>query len=288
MRSSQSPGQRLQALMDANCPVVAPGAADGLTAKLIQEAGFDAVYCSGGAVARSYGLPDLGYITLSMLAERVASMTEATELPILVDADSGFGNVLGIQQTVRSLERAGAAGLHIEDDSVPMRSPDPVENLIPLKAMLQNLNAAIAARRDSSFQIIARTSVAPRLGIDEAIARANCYREAGADLVYVEFLKNRADIEAVANRVKGPKLISQNKGHTVLLPPEELGAMGYTIVTYPSDTQLAAIHGVRTILRALKETGTTAAFDAMATLAERDAAVDAKSHHDRMLRFTAL
>jgi 2-methylisocitrate lyase-like PEP mutase family enzyme len=285
MTMTQSPGQRLRKMIAGETPVLAPGAADALTARLIEEAGFDAVYCSGGAIARSYGLPDLGYVTLSMLAERVASISDVSTLPILVDADSGFGNPLGIQQTVRALERAGAAGLHIEDDNVPIRTRNAADNLISAEAMLGNLKAALSARQDPSFMIIARTSVAPRLGLHEAILRANRYAEAGADMVYVEFLANRADIEAVAKGVSAPKLVSQNKGHTALLPPEELGAIGFKIVTYPADPQLAAIHAIRVILKTLKESGTSAAFDAMATLAERDAVVATNAHRERLNRF---
>lgn len=285
MTRAQSPGARFRELIAGNGAAQAPGVADALTARLVAEAGFEAVYCSGGAVSRSFGLPDLGYTTLTRLVDRVASIADVCSLPILVDADSGFGNALTIQQTVRALERAGAAGLHIEDENVPARTRDPVRNLIPVTTMVQNLEAAMAARSDSSFVVAARTSVLPHLGLDEAIRRANIYAEAGADLVYIEFIKSRPEIEAIADRVHGPKLISQNKGHTVLMPPADLGKMGYRVVTYPSDTQLAAIHAIRSVLGAIRERGNAADFEAMVSLAGRDIVVDTARHRREVERF---
>jgi len=287
MQTAQSAGARLRSLLRAPGLVVAPGASDALTARLVTEAGFSAVYCTGGGISRSRGLPDLGYTTQTELAERIANMTEACALPMLVDADAGFGGVLGVQRTVRLLERAGAAGLHIEDDEIPRRSRDAVANLIPAEAMALRIEAACEARADRDFVIVARTDVLPHLGLDAAIDRANLYAAAGADLVYVEFSRTRDVIEQVARRVKAPKLISLNKGENELVPPATLAEMGYKLLTLPSDTQLAAIHAMRAVLRHVRAHGTSDGFDAMISFAERERLVDTAAHRaieDRFMR----
>ena len=278
MTTKASAGARLRALLEASTIVVAPGAPDPLTARLVAEAGFAAVYCTGGGISRSRGLPDLGYTTLTELVERVSNMAEACALPMMVDADSGFGGVLNIQRTVRLIERAGAAGLHIEDDNIPRLTRDAAVNLIGTEEMGLRIRAACRARLDQNFLIIARTDVLPHLGLDEAIDRANRYADAGADLVYVEFSRTRQTIEAVARRVTAPKLISLNKGENEQLTPALLAQMGYKLLTRPSDTQLAAIHATRAVLRHLKERGTTEGFDAMISFAERDELVETAGH----------
>lgn len=285
MNNFSSAGEMFRKLLERPGVVTAPGAADPLTALLVQQAGFEAVHCTGGGIARSFGLPDLGYVTLSELVERVASMAEVCPLPMIVDVDSGYGTALNVQRTVRLLERAGAAGLHIEDDEVPKRSVEPARNLIAANAMAAKLQAAALARTDPSFVIIGRTNALPRLGLEEAIARANRYADAGADLVYVEFMRTRDDIEAVARRVKAPKMLTQNKGETALLSPVELDEMGYKLVAHPSDTQLAALFAIKAVLKTLKESGTVASFNDMISFAERDVIVNAGAHQQAAERF---
>ncbi len=280
-----SPGARLRQLIERNGIAVAPGASDPLTAILVEEQGFEAVYCTGGGVSRSCGLPDLGYTTLTEMVERVASITESCSLPMIVDADAGFGTAFSVQRAVRLLERAGAAGLHIEDEEVPPRSLVPEKNYIEPRDMAGRIRAAVAARSDPSFLIIARTDVVPHLGMDTAIDRANRYVDAGADLAYVEFLRTRQDIEAVSRRVTGPKFINQIKGETAILSPRELAELGFKIMIYPADAQLAAIYAMREVLKVLKETGTSAGYSAMVSFGERDRIVHTKEHREIMAQY---
>ncbi len=265
-----SAATRLRELLAEPGIVVAPGAVDALAAKLIEAAGFPAAYCTGGGISRSLGLPDVGYVTLTEMAGRGRNIAETCSLPLIADVDAGFGNVLTLMRAVRTFEAAGAAAIHVEDKEVPRRARDARANLVTAEEMAGRIRAALRARRTAEFVIIARTDALPVLGIGEAIDRANRYADAGADVIYVEYLKTRAEMEAVARRVAAPKLISLNKGEGELLPADALAAMGFKILTLPADLQLAAIHAMRALLAHLQAAGTTAGFDAMATFAERD------------------
>jgi 2-methylisocitrate lyase-like PEP mutase family enzyme len=170
-----SAGARLRDLLATQPIVVAPGVWDGLSARLVAEVGFAAGYCTGGGIARGRGWPDLGLVTLSELVTTVSGIAEVCDLPLIVDLDSWFGNVLNIRRGVRLLERAGAAALHIQDVEVPRRTAKP--DIIPAAAMIGQLHAAADARRDPDFLIIARTDVGPLLGLDAAIERANARGE---------------------------------------------------------------------------------------------------------------
>lgn len=276
-----SAGAALKRLMAERDIVVAPGAADALAAKLIEDAGFPAVYCTGGGISRGRGFPDLGLVTLTEMVERVANMTEVCALPMIADVDAGFGNVLTLQRAVRLLERAGAAGLHVEDKEVPHRRKTARDNIVEVEEMAGRIKAAVEARSDPDFLIIGRTDCMPTHGIAEAIRRVRRYAEAGADMVYVEFFADRRQIEQVAREVDAPKLVSLNKGENELVPANELGAMGYKILTMPAELQLASIHAMRLMLAHIKQHGTSAGFDAMASFPERNRLVGAE-HHKRI------
>ena len=281
--SGRSAGARLRALLAAQPIVVAPGVWDGLSARLVAEAGFAAAYCTGGGIARGRGWPDLGLVTMSELVATVGNIAEVCDLPLIVDLDSGFGNVLNIRRGVGLLERAGAAGLHIQDVEVPRRGA--TAGIISVPAMIGRLRAAADARRDENFLLIARTDVGPLLGLDAAIVRANQYVEAGVDMVYVEGMVTRADVELVARQVGGTKLISLNKGETVLMPPAELAALGFRLLTHPADAQLAAIAAMRRLLHHLKRAGTTAEFEPMVSFPEREAIVGLADAQSTACRF---
>ena len=263
----------LRALLRQPGILVAPGAADALTAKMVEAAGFSAAYGTGGGISRSLGLPDVGLMTLGELTGRVRNIAEVCRLPLIVDGDSGYGSVFTLTRAVRMLETAGAAAMHIEDREVPRRVRDAEANLFEIDAMAARIRAALRARSNPDFVIIARTEALPILGLDAAVQRANRYAEAGADMVYVEYLRDRSHMEAVAARVPAPKLISQNKGQGELLPAAVLGDMGYKIMTVPADAQLAAIHNMKAMLDHLREHGSNADFDAMVTFADRDRAI---------------
>lgn len=265
-----SAGSALKRLMAERDVVVAPGASDALASKLIEEAGFEAVYCTGGGISRGRGFPDLGLTTLTEMVERVANMTEVCPLPMIADVDAGFGNVLNLQRAVRLFERAGAAGIHVEDLEVPHRRKEARGNIVDPEEMAGRIRAALVARRDPDFLIIARTDCMPTHGLEEAIRRARLYAEAGADMVYVEFFVDRQQIEAVARDIRTPKLISLNKGENELIPASELGQMGYKILTLPAELQLASIHAMRAMLAHIKRHGTSAGFEAMASFPDRN------------------
>ncbi len=260
---------RLRALLSAPEPVVAPGASDPLTALLAQEAGFTALHGTGGGIARCLGQPDLGQLGLADLVARIGAITEVCSLPMIVDVDSGFGGPYSLARAIRLLARAGAAAVHVEDREVPRRSADPRADLLAPETMAGRVRAALEARGSDGPLVIARTDSVRVLGIDAAVERANRYADAGADLVYVEFIRSRADIEAVAHRVAAPKLISVTRGETPLTAAE-LGEMGFRIVIFPADAQLAAIHAMRAALAHIRAHGSAEGFEAMVTMAERD------------------
>ncbi len=265
-----SAGAALKRLMVERDIVVAPGASDALSAKLIEEAGFPAVYCTGGGISRGKGFPDLGLTTLTEVVERIANMTEVCPLPMIADVDAGFGNVLTLQRAVRLFERAGAAGVHVEDMEVPHRRRHARDNIVELDEMAGRIRAAVAARTDPDFLIIGRTDCLPTHGLDEAIRRARCFAEAGADMVYVEFFIDRQQVETVAREISAPKLISLNKGENTLIPAAELAQMGYKLLTLPAELQLAAIHAMRAMLAHIKRHGTSDGFDAMVSFPDRN------------------
>lgn len=266
----RSPAERLRDLLQAKGPLIAPGVFDGLSAKLAEQAGFAALYCTGGGISRSRGMPDLGYTTLGELSERIATMTEVCSLPMIVDIDSGFGGPLALRRAIRLLERAGAAAVHVQDIEVPHRRRAPADNIVAAAEMTSRLQVALSARTDLKMLIIARTDVLPILGMEAAIQRAQTYRDAGADMVYVEFLRTRQEMEALARRLPTSKLVSLCHLEGEPVAPADLAEMGYKIATLPAAAQLAAIHAMRALFAHIKEHGSTAGFNALATFGDRD------------------
>jgi 2-methylisocitrate lyase-like PEP mutase family enzyme len=261
---------KLRDLILKRAPVVAAGGADPLTAKLIEEAGFPATHVSGGALTRGLGQPDLGQFGMAELITRVSAISEVCSLPMIVDVDSGFGGPHAFARCIRLLARFNVAAVHIEDQEVPRRSRQPARNLLAPNFMVGRIQAGLSARGAEGPLIIARTDAAPSLGLDTAIDRVNQYVDAGADVAYVEFLRDRAAIEAVARRVKGPKLISMTRGETSPLNVAELGALGFSIVIFPADAQLTAIHAMRRVLTHIRQHGTAEGFLHMVDMAERN------------------
>ena len=261
---------KLRDLILKRAPVVAAGGADPLTAKLIEEAGFPATHVSGGALTRGLGQPDLGQFGMAELITRVSAISEVCSLPMIVDVDFGFGGPHAFARCIRLLARFNVAAVHIEDQEVPRRSRQPARNLLAPNFMVGRIQAGLSARGAEGPLIIARTDAAPSLGLDTAIDRVNQYVDAGADVAYVEFLRDRAAIEAVARRVKGPKLISMTRGETSPLNVAELGALGFSIVIFPADAQLTAIHAMRRVLTHIRQHGTAEGFLHMVDMAERN------------------
>lgn len=278
---SERPTSRLRELLASDEPIVAPGVYDGLSARLVEQAGFAAVYASGGAIARSAGVPDLGLLGVGEVVDRLRSIVEAVSIPVIADADTGYGNALNVRRAVAAFERAGVAALHIEDQDFPKRCGHlDGKVLVPAVEMEQKVRAAVEARSDPDLVLIARTDAIAVEGLDAALDRADRYRAAGADVLFVEAPESEAQIEAIADRLPGPKLINMFQGgKTPLLSAERLGALGYRVVIIPSDLQRATIHAVRATLEAIHRDGSSAAVaDRMVSFDEREEAVDTASY----------
>ena len=273
-----TPRQTLKQLLKRNKLLVAPGCFDGLSARLVQEAGFEAAYLSGGAVARSMGIPDIGLVTMSENIERAAQVASVISIPIIADADTGYGNAVNLVRTVRAFERAGVAAIHIEDQITPKRCGHlDGKEVIPLDEMLQKLKAALANRCDGDFCIIARTDARGVNGFDDAIKRGQAFAKLGVDAIFVEAPQSEEELAEIPRQIPNiPLLVNVFKGgKTPMLPVERLEKMGYRIAIYPSETQRAGIYAMRGALSTLKRDGTTESIDAaLTTFNERDRVVD--------------
>lgn len=248
---------QLRALLAGDDLIVAPGVADGLSARLVERAGFPAVYASGGAIARSMALPDLGLLSMSEVVGRLRLIVDAVGIPVIADADDGYGNALNVRRTVAAFEQAGVAALHLEDQLSPKRCGHlDDKTLIPAEDFAQKIAAARDAVADPDLVIIARTDAIAVEGFEAAIARARLYSATGADVLFVEAPESEQQIERIAEELPGPKLINMfHGGKTPLLPAARLGELGYRIVIIPSDLQRAALHAMDEVLQALKRDG---------------------------------
>ena len=266
----------LRQLLKGEGVVVAPGVYDGLSARLARRAGFAAVYATGGGIARSMGYPDLGLLGLTEVIERLAGIVEHAGVPVIADADTGYGNALNVRRTVLEFERAGVAALHLEDQTFPKRCGHlDYKSVVPIAEMVGKLRAARDAAGDADLVLIARTDAIAVEGLDRALERAHAYTEAGADVIFVEAPVSEAQIEAIARRVPGPKLLNMFEGgKTPLVPLARLHALGYRIVIIPSDLQRAAIRAMQDVLAAITRDGNSRSVaDRMASFTEREAIV---------------
>lgn len=240
--------------------LVAVGAHDGLTATLAQRAGVEAVYQGGYAVAaHHHGLPDIGLVGLSDVAESLRRMTAVASVPVIVDADTGYGSEPGVRRTVLELERAGAAAIQIEDQVFPKRCGHMEgKRVIPREEMVLKVRAAVAARRHPDTVIIARTDALQVHGLDDAIERCNTYAEAGADVTFVDAPHSREQLEEIARRVDGPSLANMSEtGRTPPLTADELQQLGYSIVIFPSTQTWLFARVYQELLDELMTTGTS-------------------------------
>ncbi|NLZ56850.1 MAG: methylisocitrate lyase [Corynebacterium sp.] len=259
-----SPGERRQALRASlqAAPITRlPGAFSPLVARSIQEAGFEGVYVSGAVIAADLALPDIGLTTLSEVTARARQIARATDLPVLVDADTGFGEPMNVARTITEFEDAGVAGCHLEDQVNPKRCGHlEGKEVVPVEQMLRRITAAVHARRDPGFLICARTDAAGVEGIESAIDRAHEYAAAGADLIFTEALHTRADFERFREAVPDVPLLANMTefGKTELLRASELEAIGYNAVIYPVTTLRIAMGQVEQALGEIAESGTQA------------------------------
>ena len=265
---------RLRALLSADAPVVAPGAFNALFARLIEDAGFDAVYLTGAGVANALlGQPDLGLVTMSemvMVAERIC---EVVDVPVIADADTGYGGVHNVARTVAAYERAGVAAIQIEDQQFPKRCGHfEGKEVVSADEMVERVVAARRARSgDDGIVIIARTDAVAVEGIENAIVRARTYGEAGADLLFVEAPSSRDELAMVAGELGDWPLVANmvEWGRTPLLSAEELGDLGFTLILFPGSVTRTVTRAARETLDELRSTGTTIGrLDQMATFDE--------------------
>ena len=275
--SNGTPARRLRDRLRSTGLLVAPGVFDGLSARIAAAEGFEALYASGGAIARSAGVPDLGLLSLTEVLARVREIVDATNLPVIADADAGYGNALNVYRTVREFERHGVAALHLEDQvSTKKCGHYAGKQLVSAAEMVGKLRAAQEARRDLDLVLIARTDARAVEGLENAIRRGNAYAAAGADMVFVEAPESEDELRTIAREVRAPLLVNMFQGgRTPLVAPGALAAMGYRVMIVPSDLQRAAIRAMQEAAAAIKATGTASGMGArLAGFNERDTLVD--------------
>jgi methylisocitrate lyase len=252
--------KKLRELLKAPGIIRAPGAFDAWSARLVEMAGFSAVYMTGyGASASVIGKPDIGLMTMSEMAIQAGNMASAVDIPLIADGDTGYGGVLNVMRTVHEFEKAGVAALQLEDQVFPKRCGHMEgKQLIPKEEMAAKIRAAAEARKSDDFVIIARTDARAVTGLEDAIARALAYADAGADILFVEAPRTVTEMEEIFRAVKLPLIANMvEKGKTPLLPADELERIGYRIAIYPVSTLYAATKAMMKVLNRLKEEGST-------------------------------
>ncbi len=272
--------QALRQLIARGGYTMVPGAYDTLTARLVEQAGFAAVYLTGGGYSRANGYPDLGLLTLGENVRFIGLTVEAVGIPVIADADTGYGNAINVVRTVREYEKAGVAGFHIEDQVSPKKCGHyDGKEVISRAEMVGKIKAAVDTRRDADLVIIARSDSRAIEGLDAAIDRVNAYLEAGADVGFVEAPQSVEELRIVGQRVCGPNLVNVFEGgKTPMLSASELDAMGFRLGIYPSQTQRAAIRAAQRVLRAMREDGDTHRVENdLASFQEREEAVGTAS-----------
>jgi 2-methylisocitrate lyase-like PEP mutase family enzyme len=283
-------GEKLRNLIEDGHTIVAPGSYDGLSARLVERAGFDAVYASGGAIARSRAIPDMGLLSLSEIATRISEIVDAVSLPVIADMDTGYGNALNARHAVHAYERAGVAAFHIEDQVFPKKCGH-YENkgLVSKSEFVQKIRAVKDALQDRSMLVIARTDAIAVEGFSAAIDRASAYADAGADVLFVEAPTSLEQIEKIAEALPGPKLMNMfHGGKTPLVSATVLKDLGYQIVIVPSDLQRAAIHGMNRVLAAIKRDGDSGAMiEQMASFKEREEIVGTSKYMEQEALYSA-
>ncbi len=247
---------RLRTALAGEAMVIAPGVYDGITARMVELAGFPAAYMTGAGTSLSRGYPDLGLLTLSEMVGNAAIITRTIDLPVIADADTGYGNELNVTRTVQEYERAGVAAIHIEDQVSPKRCGHLVgKEIVPREEFLAKIRAAAAARHNPDFVLIARTDARAVAGLDEALERVNAALTAGADLAFVEAIPDLKELAAVPRRVNGPCLLNVVQGgKTPDLNLLDAQAMGYRLAIMPSLLLSTMMETAETVLASLKST----------------------------------
>ena len=250
----------LRQLIERRQGLVVPGAFDALSARLVEQAGFPAVYMTGfGVSASRLGLPDLGFAGLAEMVDQARNLAAAVSIPLIADADTGYGSTLQVRRTVQQYEAAGVAALHIEDQVAPKRCGHLAgKQVVPVEEFAARIRAAVAARTDPDFLVIARTDAIAVSGFEDAVHRADAAARAGADVLFVEAPTSEADIEALPRRLDRPLLFNYApSGRSPLLPFSRLRALGYAVVIVPVDLLFAATRAMQRTLTDLRDRDTT-------------------------------
>ena len=270
--------QAFRARLQTGRALLMPGAANALAARVIADQGFEAIYLSGAGLSNTYlGMPDLGFISLPEIAQHTATIRDATELPIVVDADTGFGNALNVRHTVRTLERAGASAIQLEDQVNPKRCGHFAgKEVVSLDEARSRIKAAVDARQDSNFLIVARTDARATLGFSAAMERAAAFVEDGADITFVEAPESLEELRAIPVGLPGtPQLVNVViGGKTPVLGFAELAAMGFGLVLYANAALQGAIYGMQAALSRLREDGRLDESGPVASFKERQRLVN--------------
>jgi 2-methylisocitrate lyase-like PEP mutase family enzyme len=254
------PTTQLRRLLERSGAVMAPGVADALNARLVRRHGFEALYMTGaGTTAVRLGMPDVGLLTLTEMIDNAARIADAAQLPLIADADNGYGGVLNVRRAIQGYERAGVAAVHLEDQVIPKRCGHlSGKQLVPAGEMIEKIRAAADARTDADFLLIARTDAIAVEGFDAALERAERYREAGADMLFIE-APSADQLPQIYPKLKAPLLYNMAaSGKTPFLGRAEIERLGFKLIIYPNWIVLAAIRAANHVLSTLKETGTIA------------------------------
>lgn len=275
---TQSPTARLRnRVLTGSSPLLLPGAPDAMTARMLEDLGAEAVYVSGAGISNTYlGMPDVGLLTLTELVSHVSAMRDAVELPLVVDADTGFGNAMNVRRTIRALERAGVSAIQLEDQVMPKRCGHFVgKTVVTAEEMIQKIYSATDSRNDDNLLIIARTDARAEHGLEEACARARAYLEAGADIAFVEAPQTVAELREIPRLVPGPHVVNMVEGgQTPILPLAELTELGFSVVLYANAVMRGGLLGMRRVAEHLLDKGDTLDVqDQMVTWSERQALV---------------
>jgi 2-methylisocitrate lyase-like PEP mutase family enzyme len=287
----QNSKQTLRQLLESRAGMLVPGAFNALSARIVEDSGFSAVYLTGaGLTNMQLGLPDLGFVGLKELADQVSAIRDAISIPIVVDADTGFGNALNVRRTVRMLERAGADAIQLEDQVLPKKCGHFAgQSLIPTAEMVGKIRAAVEAREDDNLSIIARTDACAVDGIDAAIERAGRYAEAGADVLFIEAVRELDDIRRLPGLFDRPLLMNiVIGGKTPALRASELKELGYGMVLYANAALQGAVLGMQRALGVLSRDGILHEDPQLVTpFAERQRLVDKPFYDELEARYGA-
>lgn len=270
-------------------PILMPGAANALAARIIEDQGFEAIYLSGAGLTNTYlGMPDLGFVGLSEIAQHTSTIRDATELPIVVDADNGFGNALNVRHTIRTLERAGASAVQLEDQRSPKRCGHfSGKEVVPIEEARTRIRAAVDARQNENTLIVARTDARATDGYREALDRAAAFIEEGADITFVEAPQTIDELRGIPAALKGtPQLVNLVVGgKTPILDAQELGDMGFSLVLYANVALQSAVYGMQMALGQLRDTGKMDENGPVASFLERQRLVRKELFDDLEKRY---